>query len=100
MLDTKLKQQDISKSKAERDLAMAEAQRVKEIAFKLVVKIISWENGSSSSNVVQSVNKITPEEWAEYKRQRMSIATADNRDKAKEKLEQTFQSIKEHGGFA
>lgn len=87
-------------SKDERKLAVLEAQKIKEQAFKLVVKIISWESGSLGSTVVQSTNKITPAEWSQYKKQRMSIATAENRDKAKEKLTQTYNSIKANGGFA
>lgn len=97
--DIKSKQQNLPLSKEERKLATLKAQKAKELAFKLVVKIISWESGSSGSIAVQAANKISPEEWSQYKKQQMSIATMDNRDKTKEKLAQTFNSIKANGGF-
>ena len=100
MTNTQLNQQQSSKLKEERKLAVLKAQKTREVAFKLVVKIISWESGSWDSAVIQSDNKITSEEWLEYQKQRMGIATIDNRDKAKEKLAQTYSSIKANGGFA
>lgn len=88
-----------SDNKEKRKLALIEAQKAKEQAFKIVVKIISWESGSLDSNVIRSANKITKEEWLQYKKQRMDIATADNKEKAKEKLTATYNSIMSNGGF-
>lgn len=86
-------------SKDERKLIVLKAQAAKEKIFKLVVKIISWESGSLDSFTVKSSNKITQEEWLQYKKQRMDISTPETRDKAKDKLAQTYNSIKENGGF-
>ncbi|MCL5410312.1 MAG: hypothetical protein M1324_00450 [Patescibacteria group bacterium] len=99
MPDTKLQQPSSLLIKDERKLAALKAQKARESAFKIVVKIISWESGTLDSAVIKSANKITEEEWLKYKKQRMDIATADNRDKAKEKLTLTYNSIKANGGF-
>ena len=98
MADTKFKQQSFM-SKDERKLAVLEAQKAKDKIFKLVVKIICWESGSSGSAVVQSVDKITPEEWLRYKKHRLSVFTALDKERAKNELDQTFNSIKANDGF-
>lgn len=98
MLNNKPNQNNL-KNKDERKLALLKAQQEKEKMFKLMVKIISWESGSLDSNTVRSENKITQKEWLEYKKQRMSIATIYDKDKAKKKLTLTFNSIKANGGF-
>lgn len=99
MADTKFDQQKSNAVKEERKLAALQAQKVKEQAFKLVVKIISWESGSMDSIVIKSDNKITQDEWLKYRKQRMSIATEDTKYKAVEKLTQTYKLIKANGGF-
>ena len=87
------------KSKEERKLALIETQKIKEKAFKLLVKIISWESGSLGSIVVSAVNKITPEEWRQYKKHRSLVFAAFDKDKVKSDLEKTYNSIKENDGF-
>ncbi|OGE44508.1 hypothetical protein A3B45_05155 [Candidatus Daviesbacteria bacterium RIFCSPLOWO2_01_FULL_39_12] len=89
-----------SMTKEERDLAVLKAQKVKELAFKLVVKIISWESGASESMVVKSSDKITPEEWLRYKKHRMNIPTTLDKKKVADNLTRTYNSIKANGGFA
>lgn len=95
----KSKKQKTPMTKDERNLALLEAKRVKEKAFKLLVKIISWESGSLGSTVVSLTNKITPEEWAEYKKHRKSVFPVFDKDKIKADLEKTYNSIKINGGF-
>ena len=99
MQDIKAKQLKDSQSKEERKLALIENQKVKEKAFKLSVKIISWESGSLGSTVVQSVDRISPKEWEQYKRTRSTVIAAIDRNKVKSDLEKTYNSIKENGGF-
>lgn len=99
MVDTKPKQQTVQMTKEERKLAVLEAQKAKEKIFKLVVKIISWESGAFDSVVVQAADKITPEEWLEYKKHRQNIPTTMDEEKVKNKMIQTFNSIKANGGF-
>lgn len=89
----------IQLSKEEKKLADIELKEIKEKAFKLIVKIISWENGSNGSIVVQSANKITPEEWQQYKKERMNAFSAADKDKGRKEIEESFNSIKAHGGF-
>lgn len=86
-------------SNEDRKLAALEVQKAKERAFKLVVKIISWETGSLESLVIKSADKITPEEWSQYKKQRMDISTALDKEKVKDNLAQTYNSIKANHGF-
>lgn len=86
-------------SKDERKLAALEAQKAKERIFKLVVKIISWESGALDSVVIQAANKITPEEWLQYKKHRTGIPTNLDGVEVKKKLAQTYNSIKANGGF-
>lgn len=100
MVNTKSNQQNsVSMTKEERKLAVLKAQKIKEIAYKLVVKIISWESGAAESTVIKSANKITPEEWLRYKKQRMDISTEADKEKMKDKLAQTYNSIKANKGF-
>lgn len=100
MSDTKLKQQQsVLMNKDERKLAVLEAQKAKEKSFKLVVKIISWESGAVGSVVVQAENKITEQEWLQYRKQRLSIATPEEKSRAEQKLTLTYNSIKANGGF-
>lgn len=87
-------------TKEERELALLKAQRTKESAFKLVVKIISWESGAAESIVVKSSDKITLQEWVQYKKQRMNIPTVLDKEKVAANLAQTYNSIKANGGFA
>ncbi len=99
MADTKKIKEQRPLTKDEKKLAVLKAQKAKEQAFKLVVKIISWESASLDSTAVKSNNKISHKEWLEYKRQRVGIITPDNKDRIKEKLDLTYNSIKANGGF-
>lgn len=83
----------------EKNFALLETQKVKEKAYQLRVKIISWENGSLESPVISSGNKITPGEWKDYKKHRQSIFPILDKDRIKEDLEKTYNSIKTNGGF-
>ncbi len=86
--------------KEEQRLANLQIQEVKEKIFKLVVKIICWESGSSTSQVVQANNKITKEEWEKYKTHRMKAFNEAEKDKVKAELVESYNNIKAHGGFA
>jgi hypothetical protein len=94
------KPEDILTNKDLRKLAALETQKAKEKIFKLVVKIISWESGSSGSAAVQSADKITEEEWQRYKKHRLNTFNALDKDKAKEELNESYNSIKANNGFA
>ncbi|MBI2601059.1 hypothetical protein HYW42_03835 [Candidatus Daviesbacteria bacterium] len=86
-------------TKDERKLAVLKAQEAREKVFKLVVKIISWETGSQDSIVVRAANRITSQEWLRYKKHQIGISGTGNIEKVKNRLAQTFQSIKNNGGF-
>lgn len=88
-----------ARTKDERDVALLKAQEAREKIFKLVVKIISWESGSLDSVVVKSLNKITGQEWLNYKKYTLGIPTSADIQKVKEKLAKTYQNIKDQDGF-
>lgn len=91
--------QNISLTKEERKMLVLKAQEAKEVIFKLVVKIISWESGSMDSVVVKSANKITAKEWLKYKKHQLGISAAGSIQKTKDKIALTYKLIKENGGF-
>lgn len=98
MVNDKLK--SVPLTKEERKLATLKAQAAKEVIFKLLVKIISWESEALDSVAIKAVNKITPQEWLKYKKHQMSISTYESLQKTKDKLAKTYQAIKDHGGFS
>lgn len=87
------------KIKNERELAMIKAQAARDKVYKLMIKIISWESGSLDSYVVKSLNKITSQEWLNYKKNTLRVSTNDSIEKVKARLTKTYKNIKEHGGF-
>lgn len=99
MQNTKPTKQNSIPTKEERKLLVLKAQQAKEKVFKLIVKIISWETGSLDSVVIRSADKITPKEWAEYKKHQLQIPTSNSAEKVKIKLAKTFKLISENNGF-
>ena len=83
-------------TKDERKLAVLKAQEARDKIFKLVVKIISWETGSLNSIVVRSLDKITNQEWSNYKKHTLGLSNSETFEKAKQKIAQTYRQIKEH----
>ncbi len=89
---------DAKLTKEERKLVTLKAQEARDKVFKLVVKIIRWETESSHS-ASNAIEKITSQEWAKYKQHLLNISTSESTQKVKDKLTQTYNAIKEHGGF-
>jgi len=89
---------DTKLTKEERKLVTLKAQEARDRVFKLVVKIIRWETESSHS-ANNTIEKITSQEWAKYKQHLLNISTSESTQKVKDKLTQTYNAIKEHGGF-
>lgn len=76
-----------------------ENQKAKEKIHDLVVKIISWKSGLHEGASVSSDNKISPREWSSYKSHILSISKLDSESKVKDKLQEIYTAIKNHGGF-
>lgn len=76
-----------------------ENQKAKEKMHSLVVKIISWKAGLHEGASVSEDNKITPREWSAYKTHILTISKLDSESKVKDKLTETYNAIKDHGGF-
>lgn len=99
MPDIKANKFHAPQTREERKLAALKAQKSKEKVFKLVAKVISWETGSVDSIAVKAADKVTHQEWLQYKKHQIGIYGADNIEKARDKLAQTYKFIKENGGF-
>ncbi|MEK7497755.1 MAG: hypothetical protein AAB656_02465 [Patescibacteria group bacterium] len=58
-----------------------------------------WKEGTGGRGVVQSVEKITSKEWKLYRKRLTSANAANAKDKTHLRLKETWDKIKEHGGF-
>lgn len=87
-------------SQEEKKAIAQENHEQNEKIHQLVVKIISWRSGILDGAVIQRDNKVTPKEWDDYKKHLIRISKVDTPERVKEKLTDTFESIKKHGGFA
>ncbi len=86
-------------SKEERKLVILKAQEAREKIFKLVVKIISWQTRSMDSIAIKHADKVTNHEWIRYKQHLLNISKSESTERVRDKLTQTYNAIKEHGGF-
>lgn len=103
MIKTNSSQTDKSDQLVKREekrLAALKMQDEKNKRFKLVAKIISWETISKDSASVTTLEKVTEVEWSTYRKHILEIATSEKEEKVKQKLNQTFESIKSNKGFA
>lgn len=89
---------DAKLTKEERKLVTLKAQEARDKVFKLVVKIIRWET-ESNQTANNTIEKVTSQEWAKYKQHLLNISTSESTQKVKDKLTQTYNAIKAHGGF-
>jgi hypothetical protein len=70
-----------------------------QVAYHLVVKIICWRNGLKSGNANRA-DKVTPKEWAAYKKHLLTISKTESHDSVMGKLKEIQQLIQKNGGFA
>ncbi len=87
-------------TKEEQKLAILENQRLHELTHQLVVKIIIWKSGKLDSTSITKSNKVTPQEWNKYQNHMLNISKTESVERVKDKLNQTKQDIRDHGGFA
>lgn len=78
---------------------LAKKNDEREVWHKLVVKIISWKDGSFDGRAVRSATKITPKEWGIYSKRMIQINTTYGRQKVVSNLKETREMIRKHGGF-
>ncbi len=86
-------------SKEDKKQAALENHEENERIHALVVKIISWRSGILDGAIIQKNNKVTPKEWEEYKKHLLRISKVESPERVKEKLNDTYESIKKRGGF-
>lgn len=91
--------QPIKLSKEELKEKALATQAANDKIHKLVVKIISWNNGLPDSIAVKTNNKISNEEWSKYKTHLLNISKIDSVEKVKNKIQDIYSSIKSKGGF-
>ncbi|EKD90247.1 MAG: hypothetical protein ACD_31C00072G0003 [uncultured bacterium] len=89
----------IKLSSEERKLITLKAQEAREKVLKLVVKIIRWETESTDHPLNQVIDKITGLEWSKYKTHILGSYQIDNQERIKSKIKQTYETIKQRGGF-
>lgn len=76
-----------------------EKQEERETWLKLVVKIISWQDGLIAGGSVKVADKITPKEWETYFQRMIKTNTTYDKQKVLSKLQETQESIRRNGGF-
>ena len=86
-------------TKEEKKVIAQENHEESERIHALVVKIISWRSGLLDGAVIQESNKITAKEWDEYKKHLLRISKVESPERVKEKLNETYESIKKRDGF-
>jgi hypothetical protein len=74
-------------------------QEENERIHKLVVKIISWKSGLQQGAAIIPSNKITPKEWANYKKHIQKISKTLSSEEVNKKLKEAEAAIKKNGGF-
>ncbi len=72
-----------------------EKQKAKEDWHKLVVKILTWKDGSSSD----SKERITDSEWKTYYKTIVNTNLTYSKDKVLSNLKEIRATIEENGGF-
>lgn len=78
--------------------ASLERLEAQEIWHKLVVKVISWRDGSGGAASLSE--KITPSEWKTYSEKFKKNNTSYSTQKVTDLLKEIKTRIEEHGGFA
>lgn len=86
-------------TKEEQKTKALETSAAKEKIYTLVSKVISWNTQSKDSNSMQSLNKITAEEWQRYKKHLLEISKTDSVEVVKEKIKKIYSTIQQHQGF-
>jgi hypothetical protein len=76
-----------------------EAHVIKEEIFSLVTKIISWKTQARDSIFLQSMDRITPDEWQRYKKHLLSISKSESVEVVKGKLKAIYNLIQSNDGF-
>lgn len=85
--------------KSDKDKQRLLAQEKQRVIHNLVVKVISWKAGLLDGATIQQNNKITSKEWGSYKQHILRISKIDSLERVKNKLRDTQEAIKAHGGF-
>ncbi len=79
--------------------AALEKAREREAWFKVVVKVLSWRDGPTSTGVKILRDKITDKEWKLYSRRKLQTNITFNREQLLQELREMEQKIKSFGGF-
>ncbi len=77
-----------------------EKSEARELWFKTVVKVLKWKEGYKGKLQPTVSEMITPGEWSAYYKETIKINVGTSKEKTLEKLKDTEELIKKHGGFA
>ena len=86
-------------TKEERNSQIEDNHEESERIHNLVVKIISWRTGIIDRALVKTSDKITPAEWQKYKKHILTISKTEPKEVVKNRLDETYASIKKNRGF-
>lgn len=86
--------------KSDKELAHEKNLEEKEIWHKLIVKIITWKDGTVGKGVVAKSDKITHNEWRLYRKRLTLVSPPKDVARFEARLKETQQKIRENGGFA
>lgn len=87
----------VKKPQANNRQVTLEKSQEREIWFKTVVKVLKWKEGKAKS---AGVDLISDKEWAVYCKETLKINANGPKAKTQQKLKETEDLIKKHGGFA
>lgn len=80
-------------------LASQEKLDERESWHKLVVKVITWKDGSLEKSIVKEAYRITAAEWKTYSQHITATNTSYSKERVLSSLEETKEIIADHGGF-
>lgn len=91
---------NFNSKKSDKEIAHEKNLEEREVWHKLIVKVITWKDGTVGKGVVAFSEKITPKEWRHYKKRLTAASPAKDTARIEARLKETLEKIKKNGGFA
>jgi len=89
----------LNTKKSDKELAHEKNLEEREIWHKLVVKVITWKDGTVGKGVVAFSEKVTPKEWKIYKKRLTAASPIKDIARIEARLKETLEKIRKNGGF-
>lgn len=91
---------NFNSKKSDKEIAHEKNLEEREVWHKLIVKVITWKDGTVGKGVVAFSEKITPKEWRHYKKRLTAASPVKDVARIEARLKETLEKIKKNGGFA